>query len=270
MMSLKTLLSKTLAASPLAYFPVRVRKGPAKGARWTLAPFSYNWRAGGEADLRAGLEKMRCLEGAVCWDFGAHFGIATVGMAMQVGPEGQVVAFEPDPGTFRRLAYHVRINRLTNVCLFPAAASCAGGTMKLITTHGLGSSLSHFQYEDERLDLNSKTMNVPTVAPDDLVRRGEIRPPDIIKVDVQGHGAKALGGSIESIREKRPIIVFSNHSQWELAGTRELLEPLGYLCGKPGRKAGAVRVSESGKRAVAAGSGAAIASFHRIAHEFTN
>jgi FkbM family methyltransferase len=227
-MTFKKFLSKAVAASPLAYFPVRVRKGPAKGARWTLVPFSYNWREGGEGDLRAGLKKMRGVEGAVCWDFGAHFGIATVGMAMQVGPRGQVVAFEPDPGAFRRLAYHVRMNRLTNVRLFPAAASCAGGTMKLITTHGLGSSMSHFQYEDEQLNPHSKTMSVATVKPDDLVRQGEIRPPDLIKVDVQGHGAKALAGSIESIRAKRPMIIFSNHSQWELAGTRELLEPLGY------------------------------------------
>jgi FkbM family methyltransferase len=227
-MKLKVLLSKTLAASPLANFPVRGRKGPAKGARWTLAPFSYNWREGGEADLRAGLKKLPCLEGTVCWDLGAHFGIATVGMAMQVGPGGQVASFEPDPGAFRRLAYHVRINRLMNVRLYPAAASCAEGTMKLITTHGLGSSMSHFQYEDEQLDTHSKTMDVAAVAPDDLVRRGEIRAPDLIKVDVQGHAAKALAGSIESIRAKRPIIVFSNHSQWELAGTRKLLEPLGY------------------------------------------
>jgi FkbM family methyltransferase len=226
--TLRTLLSKTLAASPLAYFPVRVRKGPAKGAKWTLAPFSYNWREGGEADLRAGLKKVRNLNGAVCWDFGAHFGIATVGMAMQVGAKGQVASFEPDSGAYRRLAYHVRINRLSNVRLFQAAASSAGGTMKLIISHGLGSSMSHFQFEDEHLDAESKTMSVPSVKPDDLVQQGEIRPPDLIKVDVQGHGAKALGGSIASIRARRPIIVFSNHSQWELDGTRELLEPLGY------------------------------------------
>ena len=161
------------------------------------------------------------------WDFGAHFGIATVGMAMQMGERGQVAAFEPDPGAFRRLAYHVRINKLTNVRLFQAAVS-AGGTGKLITTHGLGSSMSHFQYEDEPLSTDSQTIKVETLAPDELVRKGEIRLPDVIKVDVQGHGAKALTGSIESIKARRPVIIYSNHSQWELAGTRSLLEQLGY------------------------------------------
>ena len=225
---MKTLISKIVAATPLAYFPTRVQAGPAKGARWTLAPFSYNWRSGGEADLRAGLDKLSRIEGAVGWDFGAHFGIATVGMAMQMGERGQVAAFEPDPGAFCRLAYHVRINKLTNVRLFQAAVSAIEGTSKLVATHGLGSSMSHFQYEDEQLNANSQTMDVNTLAPDDLVRKGEIRLPDVIKVDVQGHGAKALAGSIESIKAKRPVIIYSNHSQWELAGTRALLEPLGY------------------------------------------
>lgn len=104
--------------SPLAYLPMCVRKGPVKGARWTLLPFSYNWRAGGEADLTDGLKRMRCLEGAVGWEFGAHFGIATVGMAMQVGRTGQVAAFEPDPGAFRRLSYHVRVNHLPTCACF--------------------------------------------------------------------------------------------------------------------------------------------------------
>ncbi len=89
--------------------------------------------------------------------------------------------------------------------------------------------MSHFQYAEEQLDVHSKMLKVAAAVPDDLVQRNEIRPPDLIKVDVQEHGATALAGSIESIRTKRPIIVFSNHSQWELAGTCELLEPLGYF-----------------------------------------
>jgi FkbM family methyltransferase len=227
-MNLRTLASRVVAATPLAYFPVRVRAGPAKGARWTLAPFSYNWRRGGERDLAAGLERLRNTTGATCWDFGAHFGIHSVGMAMQVGPTGQVAAFEPDPGAFRRLQYHVTRNDLRNIRLFNAAVSNAIGSSKLITTHGLGSSMSHFQYEDEQVSAHTPTVEVSTVVPDKLVFEGKIRPPDLIKVDIQGHGAKALQGSIESIRSRLPVIIFSNHSEWELEGTRKLLAPLGY------------------------------------------
>src|SRR5262249_23448178 len=134
-MNFRTLIARAIAVTPMAFFPVRVRFGPAKGAKWTLVPFSYNWRRGGENDLAPGLLRLPSISGAVCWDFGAHFGIHTVGMAMQVGPAGQVVSFEPDPAAFCRLKYHVQINRLSNVVLFQAAVSNKAGSMKLITAH---------------------------------------------------------------------------------------------------------------------------------------
>ncbi|MEO8276033.1 MAG: FkbM family methyltransferase [Thermoanaerobaculia bacterium] len=227
-MKLRSSISRILSSSPLAYFPVKVRRGPARGARWTLLPFSANWRLGGEADLAAGLALLSSLRGSVCWDFGAHFGIHAVGMAMQVGSEGQVVAFEPDPGAFTRLVRHVRMNRLQNVVLFPAAVSRASGTSTLITVHGVGSSFSHFRYEDEPAPADGATLAVETVAPDELVATEQIRLPDLIKVDVQGHGAQALEGSIDTIRACHPIVIFSSHSPWELEGVRNLLEPLGY------------------------------------------
>jgi FkbM family methyltransferase len=227
-MNLRTFLSLAVSATPIAYFPVRVRAGAAQGARWTLAPFSYNWRCGGENDLEPGLAQLPSVKGAVCWDFGAHFGIHTVGMAMQVGPTGQVVSFEPDPSAFLRLKYHVQINCLSNVLLYQAAASNKTEPMKLIVTHGLGSSFSHFRYEDEQISDLTPTMEVATVVPDELVNQGRIRLPDLIKVDVQGHGAMALEGAVNSIRKKRPVIILSNHSQWEFEGTRSLLEPLDY------------------------------------------
>src|SRR4051812_26846547 len=123
-----TALSRLAAATPIGLFPVRVRAGLAKGARWTAAPFSANWRLGGaEGDVAAALAYLDQPCGAVFWDFGAHFGIHTVGIAMKTGPSGEVVAFEPDPVAFARLTRHVRMNRLTNVILVPAAASRVRG-----------------------------------------------------------------------------------------------------------------------------------------------
>jgi FkbM family methyltransferase len=151
-------------------------------------------------------------------------------MAMRIGPAGQVVSFEPDPAAFLRLKYHVQINCLTNVLLFQAAASNKTGPMNLIVTHGLGSTFSHLRYEDEPMSELTPTRAVAAIATDELVSGGMIRPPDLIKVDVQGHGAKALEGSLKSIRMTWPIIIFSNHSPWELNETRKLLEPFYSVC----------------------------------------
>ena len=88
--------------------------------------------------------------------------------------------------------------------------------------------MSHFRYPGEAEPDDKTALVVQTVAPDELVALGQIRPPDLIKVDVQGHGASALEGSLVSIRAKLPVIIFSSHSPTELSGARELLDPLGY------------------------------------------
>lgn len=216
-------LSRALAATPLAYLPVRVRAGAARGARWTLLPFSNNWRRGGEGDLEPALAHLVKLRGAVGWDFGAHFGLHTVGMAMQFGPTGEVAAFEPNPIAFDRLQLHVKLNQLTNVKIFPVGVSDSDGKLPLITADR-NSSVSHFAYENEPTSATTPIMEVPVITADELAAKNIIRLPDIIKVDVQGHGGKAIAGAIQSIRTAWPVIVFSNHSRFELSLARKLLE----------------------------------------------
>ncbi|MEQ9370296.1 MAG: FkbM family methyltransferase [Coleofasciculus chthonoplastes F3-SA18-01] len=228
MQNLKYLVSKFITKTSLQYVPVRVQKGLAKGALWTLFPYSSYWRGDTELDVEAAIHLYGGVLGATCWDLGMHFGIYTVGMAMAVGSEGQVVGFEPDPISFKRCQLHVQMNSLSQVKLFNAAVSESEGSSSLILSQGAGASTSHFAYEDEQPHRNTDTVTVQTVVLDKLVERGEIRPPQFIKVDVEGHGAKALSGARQTIADHHPTIVMSFHSKWELDGTREILEPLGY------------------------------------------
>lgn len=227
---LRDVCSHLLAASPLANWPVTVKHGLAKGARWTAFPFSANWRFGAsEPDVEVAISYLRNLKGKIFWDFGAHFGLHTVGMAMQVGRDGEVAAFEPDPIAFKKLDLHIRMNGLTNVKLFNAAVSSRCGTGSLYIPGVAGSAVSHFKYDDDEDVRNYTKLDVKTVSPDALVSSGAIRLPSLIKVDIQGHGAEALEGSIASIRAAMPVIAFSGHSSHELEGARGLLEPLGYV-----------------------------------------
>jgi hypothetical protein len=86
----------------------------------------------------------------------------------------------------------------------------------------------HLPYEGETHTASTPTISVRTIRMDDLVAGGEIRPPDFIKLDVEGHGHRALQGAIQSIRLSRPVILMSFHSLQEVAGTEQLLLPLGY------------------------------------------
>jgi FkbM family methyltransferase len=225
---LRIAASRPLSGTRLANFPVRVRKGLAKGARWTMLPFSANWREGGAFHLERAVGHLLTVRGIVFWDFGAHFGIYSVGLALQVGPHGQVIAFEPDPVAFEKLNRHVQMNKLTNIKLYNAAVSSSTGDANLYFPQAPGSSYSHMQ-NDEHDDHTMPKITVKTVSADDLVQSEAISLPHLIKIDVPGHAARAVAGAIKSISISRPIIAISSHSDRELSETRRLLEPLGYL-----------------------------------------
>ena len=221
-------LGATLNSSPLQYWPVTVRAGLAKGARWTIAPFSANWRNGGEPEVAAGVTLLPSARGAVYWDLGAHFGIHTVGLAMHAGPNGQVCAFEPDAVAFARLRRHVAMNRLSNVRLFSLAASDRDGDLEMIVSGGLGSTVTHVRYDDETVTSQTAKMVANAVRMDTLVSAGKIPAPDLIKIDVEGHGGAAIAGALQTISHRRPVIVLSVHCEPEWAQARAALEPLGY------------------------------------------
>jgi FkbM family methyltransferase len=226
-MRLKGKLSQWLARSPLAYVPVRVRAGLAKGARWTLLPYSMYWRGNPEEEVETFIRQVGDLRGASCWDLGAHFGFFTVGLALAVGADGQVTSVEPDPVSFARCQRHVRMNHLGNVKLFNAAASAETGEAELLLYDGLGTSTSHLAYHGET-GAAATRHRVRKVRLDDLVAAGEIRPPRLIKVDVEGHGGSALWGAEKTVQSSRPAIVMSFHSPEEFEQTRRLVGPLDY------------------------------------------
>lgn len=229
-MKIRTVVSKIISKTPFQYFPVKVRKSLAKGMKWTLLPFSSNWREGGEPEVEIATRFHKNLTGATCWDLGSHFGIHTVGLARVVGSTGQVCGFEPDPVAFRRLSRHVAMNQLRWVKLFNAAVSECSGHADMLVTEGLGSSFTHLRYDDEPVLEDEKKIRIATVVLDELVAQGKIREPDLIKVDVQGHGAKALRGAETSIRKNLPTIVFSCHCQPEADFVAELVTKLDYQC----------------------------------------
>src|ERR1700719_4272342 len=173
----QALLSPILSRTPLQYWPVRVRRGIAIGARWTLLPHSANWRQGGETDIELALGFHGNLSGAVCWDVGAHFGIHTIGLAIRAAAGGEVCAFEPDPVAFTKLELHTRMNSLSQVKLFNAAASDTDGENDMIVSGGLGSTLTHLPYEDEGPYLPNNTIRIRTVRLDTLVSTGKIGAP---------------------------------------------------------------------------------------------
>ena len=217
-----------LRLTGLQYLPVRVRRGLPAGARWTLFPWTAYWRGGYEPQMEQAILSWGDLRGKVCWDLGAHFGYYSIGLALHTGPTGQVVALEPLPSNYARLERHRRMNRLTWLKTYQCAASDVSGEAEFFNDLSHGDTTVHLAYDGEVKTAATPTIPVSTIRLDDLVTRGEIRPPDYIKIDVEGHGHHVLGGAMESIRHARPVMLMGFHSPQEVAGTEALLQPLGY------------------------------------------
>ena len=219
-----------LARTGLHRCPVRVRSGIAVGARWTLHPFSSYWRGTHEPAVQSLLMELGGgdIQGWNCWDIGAHFGLYSIGLARRVGPTGQVAAFEPNPRSYTRLRLHADMNPMPWLKTFQVAASDQSGAAEFLTYGDLGNTTTHLAYEGERLTPAAQALAITSLRLDSLVDRGELRLPNFIKIDVEGHGHRALAGMASTLVAARPIIVAAMHSPQEVEGTFSQLGRLGY------------------------------------------
>lgn len=224
---MKPSLVSLLTRTRLGLLPVRIRHGNLRGARWTLWPHSAYWRGYYEPEVQAALGRHVPPPGAAAWDLGAHFGFYSLWLTRAVGPQGEIVAIEPDPVSHARLVRHVRLNRWANVRPFACAASDRAATVSLIQSGGAGATTSHLPYQHESTR-GARTVEVVTCALDALAEREKLRPPTLVKIDVEGHAAAALRGAAATLQRHRPRLLISLHSPEECTGVRDQLFPLGY------------------------------------------
>ena len=223
-------LLRRFIGSTVGLAHVTVRHGIAKGARWTLFPWTSYWRGNHETHVQAAVANLGNgdIRGWSCWDLGAHFGIYSVALALRVGSGGQVAAFEPNPESFARLERHKRMNRLNWLKTYQAAASDRTGRAELFTYGDLGSTSTHLPYEGEAAGKSTRPIGISTVRLDDEVDSRSLRVPQFVKIDVEGHGHRAVKGMRHSIAKSLPTIIVAFHSAMEVDGVLGVLSPLGY------------------------------------------
>ncbi len=149
----------------------------------------------------------------VFYDVGAHVGLYSCLAANVVGGD-RVVAFEPDPKNVETLCRNLSHNTSEANVLDCALASGAGR----ILLDGMdgpfrsrGSIVS---------DGGPDAIVVEQRAGDGLVARGEIPPPTVLKIDVEGAEGLVLEGLSRSIADERCRLVYCElHHQNDDRGT---------------------------------------------------
>lgn len=133
-------------------------------------------------------------------DVGAHIGSMTLSFARQVGNDGKVYAFEPDPGNYKLLTKNIYINGYENVNLINAAVSDHDG---IVTLYQSDNSATHRIYPW----VNSKSeIKIQVIQLDRFFYTIE-KQIDLVKIDVEG---------IEPLVLKGMSHILNNHSDTKL------------------------------------------------------
>jgi FkbM family methyltransferase len=206
---------------PLRFIPAStvlpILQGPGRGLKWIAGSFNHGcWLGSYDYGKQQILPKI-IKRGDAVYDLGAHVGYFTIIFAKLVGPQGAVYAFEPVVENYRLLQDHVRLNRLSNV--FATRAAIADRTGTGYVRRGWHSATGKLAEDGERCQVYS----LP-----DFISRNHLRPPDVVKIDIEGAEAVVVPALLPYVRPLGARLVVSMHSDEIGKALVEMLSDSGY------------------------------------------
>ena len=183
-----------------------------------LGSYEFDMQRAIVASLRAGM---------VFYDLGANVGFFSLLAARYVGTAGHVYAFEPLARNLEYLNRHIELNGVSNITVVPKAVADRAGTAGFaVRDH----STSHL------CDAGEVKVEVTTL--DSFCMQQGVRPPDIVKVDIEGAEIAMLRGGARCLAERTPVVFMSVHSEALYAQLFDLIDPFYRAEALDGRAAG--------------------------------
>ena len=145
-----------------------------------------------------------CFEGMRVIDVGANVGYYSALISELIGPNGIVLAIEPDSESFKYLLKTIKSSKNKNIRPFLKAASDHNNILPLY--------ISKDNRGDNRLYKTNQKRNsidVETIILDELIIKNEINQVDLIKIDVQGYEPKVIRGMKNIIKTSNKIILLT-------------------------------------------------------------
>lgn len=144
--------------------------------------------------------------GSTVVDVGAHIGTHVVTLSNLVGPEGHVIAFEPQTKMFNELRCNLSLNGVTNATPLPTALGDAFGEIEMAAP----------VRENEGGIGLGKGGNKAELRPLDSY---EFEKLSVLKIDVEGFEDFVLEGARQTILKHKPVIfieIMGGHN-WDAA-----------------------------------------------------
>lgn len=133
--------------------------------------------------------------GDVVVDAGAMVGLFTLLASRRVGPNGSVIAIEPNPENFRRLRRHLELNHVSNVHPLQQAVDAAPGRIVRMEGEAIRAKVS-----------DRGTVEVPTTSIDEVSRTSGVWPQHL-KMDIEGSEVQAADGMTETLPHLRSVAI---------------------------------------------------------------
>lgn len=176
-------------------------------------------RYGEFCEAEAALLRQLLRPGDVVVEAGAHVGVRTIGLARAVGPQGRVIAFEPQRAHFDLLRDNLRANGITNVTTRLAALGAVRGKLRFVDTAptapvaaGSGSA-------------GRAAGEAVAVDKVDNLRLLSLR---LLKVDVGSAAEEVLRGATDALWRFRPCLYVANTAPEHATRLIALIQSLGY------------------------------------------
>jgi FkbM family methyltransferase len=140
-------------------------------------------------------------KGDVILDVGAFYGIFSIYASKNVGPSGEVIAFEIDPINLQVLKKNFALNKNKNLVLVAKGLWNKKET-KSLSIGGAGSNLFK----------NNAFTKVTLARGDELIPKLRLKKINLIKMNIEGAEINALLGLKKTIRKYSPkLIIMANH-----------------------------------------------------------
>ena len=163
----------------------------------------FAWRDPEMVDEFTGFMKMAS-DRTVLWDVGALFGVFSLAFTL-TGKGRRALAFEPNPTSGAKLKECLSLNPDAKVEVFESAVGMPGEVVEF--ERGF-----HFTaVTGQASELDEKDLaRIETVSVDGLIEKN-LAPPDIMKIDVEGHEFEVLKGARKLLSAKKPLLSLELH-----------------------------------------------------------
>lgn len=159
--------------------------------------------------------------GGIFLDIGANVGLYTLLAAEHLGPQGRVLAFEPNPRTHARLRANLAATMATGgdwptIDAMAIGVADAAGEFELYLEAG---ALGNSSLLAGAVAGAAETVRIPCLPLLDILASAGIESVDAIKIDIEGAEDRALVPFLEAASESllpRVIVLEQSDADWQL------------------------------------------------------